>query len=256
MANGFKSVHPLTEEALRNLGVKSAQVTQGWGSAPASVGFHAAVGTCQGRKYGPCVDLDWELADIDFLNRLWEAGFVAFDRCRMTGWSGAEHIHCIHIGLVDDAGHAHLPDGPRRQVVDFLKQPPRDGLAGHQGLLRGYLPTVAAQAELRKQYAGWLPDYPTAVLAPGGQQITCYAWMDGEAVTAEVTAFCNWWGVTVAQQTGMVCVNGERKAVLATTFDGRFYRAPVRAMAELLGLKVASYKLNAAKTAATVQLAY
>lgn len=245
MANGYKSLHPLTEQVLRNLGVTSGQVTQGYGSAPASAGYHAAVGVAGGRKFSHCVDLTAALIDRDFMLRLWEAGFVAFARVQGRGWRGSSHIHAIHLGLTADDGKAHLLSGPRAQVVDFLKQPPLNGLVGH-ARLTGYVPPASLQAELRRQYAAWLPDYPTRVLAPGGQQINCYAWLEGGQVTVEADAFCRWWG---RDWTGTIAND---QAVV--TFDGRFHRAPVRPLAEAIGLKIASYRRRGEW--AEVRLAY
>jgi len=244
MASGFKSLHPLTEEMLRNLGVKSSQVTQGYGYARASAGYHAPVGEYQGRKFSHCFDLTSDLADTRFMNRLWEAGVVAFARNHATnGWKGSSHIHAIHLGLTADDGKAHLLDGPRAQIIDYLKSPPRNGLVFHDQLT-GIVPKPIVQAELRKQYSEWLPDYPTRVLAPGGQQINCYAWMDGETVTCEVDAFSNWWGSKVPED-----VPGE-------TFDGRFRRAPIRQLAAAVGVKVQSFKWGPGKLWAEVQLSY
>jgi len=244
MASGFKSLHPLTEEMLRNLGVKSSQVTQGYGNAAASAGYHAPVGEYHGRKFSHCFDLTSDLATTAFMHRLWEAGVVAFARNHgENGWSGSPHIHAIHIGINADDGKPHLLNGPRLQIVDFLKSPPRNGLVGHWPLT-GIVPDHKVQAELRKQYAEWLPDYPTRVLAPGGQQINCYAWMDGETVTCEVDAFSNWWGSKVPED-----VPGE-------TFDGRFRRAPIRQLAAAVGVKVQSFKWGPGKLWAEVQLSY
>lgn len=244
MARGFTSLHPLTEQALRNLGVKSAQVTQGWGSAAASAGYHEAVGTCQGRRFSHCVDLSASLICKDFLSRLWEADFVAFARTG-SAWAGNEHIHAVHLGLTADDGQAHLLSGPRAQIVDFLKQPARNGLRRH-GLLTNYAPPASLQAQLRKQYAAWLPDYPTRVLAPGGQQVQCCAWLEGGTVTVDRVAFCNWWGKDAA----VVASSGK------VTHDGRFWREPIRELAQAIGIKVASFKWAFGRNSATVQLAY
>lgn len=233
MARGFPSLHPLTEQALRNLGVTSSQVTQGYGNAAASAGYHAAVGVADGRRFSHCVDLTAALIDRDFMLRLWEAGFVAFARVQgRNGWSGSSHIHAIHLGLTADDGKSHLLSGPRAQIVDFLKQPALNGLVGH-ARLSGYVPPASLQAELRRQYAAWLPDYPTRVLAPGGQQINCYAWLEDGQVTVEADAFCRWWG---RDWTGTAANDQER-----VTFDGRFWRAPVRALAGAIGLRIAGY---------------
>lgn len=244
MARGYSSLHPLTEEALRNLRVKSSQVTQGWGSAPASAGYHAAVGTYQGRRFSHCVDLTAALISRDMMLKLWEAGFAAFARTGGT-WRGNEHIHAVHIGLRADDGQAHLLSGPRSQIVDLLKSPPRNGLAGH-GVLRDYVPPACLQAELRRQYADWLPDYPCRVLAPGGQQIGCYAWLEGGTVTVDRVTFCHWWGKDPATV----------GASDVTTYDGRYWRAPVRALAEAIGLRIAGFRWGAWRNYAVVQVGY
>lgn len=254
MANGFKSLHPLTEEVLRNLGVKSSQVTQGWGAAKASAGYHAPVGTCDGRRFSHCVDLTAALIGPDFMHKLWDAGFVAFARIHGQGWSGSSHIHMIHMGLTADDGQAHLLSGPRSQIADFLKDPPRSGLVGHS-LLQGYAPPASLQAELRRQYAEWMPDYPTRVLAPGGQQINCYAWLEDGSVTVDVEAFCRWWGKPEKWFGGTVGFNQITDRGGSYTF-GRFTRATVRQLAECMGLKVAGYKFEREKRWATVQIGY
>ena len=251
MANRFTSTHPLTEQVLRHLGVKSSQVTQGWGSATASAGYHAPVGVAGGRKFSHCVDLSAALASRQFMLRLEEAGFVPFARTNAS-WAGNEHIHAIHLGLLADDGHPHLLSGPRAQIVDFLKQPPRNGLKGHSRLTT-YPPPVMLQAELRKQYAAWLPDYPVSVLAPGTQQINCYAWLEGGTVTVEVEAFCRWWGKTSSIFTwgpDIIAAGGQ------WSFDGRFYRASVRQLAQKIGLVVDSFEWGPQKRYATVQLGY
>lgn len=252
MPSGYSSIHPLTEQALRNLGVTSSQVTQGYGSAPASAGYHTAVGTADGRKFSHCVDLTAALISKDFMHKLWAAGFVAFARVQGRGWSGASHIHAIHLGLTADDGQPHLLSGPRAQIVDFLKQPPRSGLVGH-ALLTSYVPPAALQADLRRQYEGWLPDYPTRVLAPGQQQINCYAWLEAGQVTVDAYAFCKWWGMANSSAVSAVLKGLKPSDV---TFDGRFWRAAVRPLAEGIGLNVVSYSFDKAKRWATVQIGY
>lgn len=242
MARGYSSLHPLTEEALRNLGVRSGDVTQGHGSAAASAGYHQAVGTYRGRKYGPCLDLVAELISSEFMARMWGAGFVAFARIRGWQWRGSSHIHAIHLGLRDDGGQVHLPSGPRSQIVDFLHDPPLSGLVGH-AQLQGLKPTHELQAELRRQYAQWVPDYPTTVYSPEGAPIRCYAWLQDGTVWVDTGAFCRWWGVTTVHPEGEVS-------------DGRFWRAPIRPLAGALGLYVKAFQWNGSHTSAAVRLAY
>ena len=253
--NGYKSLHPLTEQVLRNLGIKSADVSQGWGSAKASAGYHAPVGTCDGRKYSTCFDLRGHLIGKDTMYRLWESGCVAFARIHGNGWTGDSHIHAVHLGITDDDGHAHILSGPRAQVVDFLKDPPRSGLVGH-ALMQGIIPPASLQAELRQQYAAWLPDYPCRVLAPGGQQINCYAWLEGGQVTVETDSFCRWWGKDAGWFGETIGYGHITERGGKWTSDGRFVRATVRQLAELMGLRVASYRFDKAKRYATVQIGY
>lgn len=245
MASGFKSCHPVTVELLKQLGVEDGDVTQGVGAAAASAGTHNQVGAYQGVKYGPCVDLRYSLANPDFIARLWQAGLVAFVRDAASGWSGSRHIHAVCLGLVDDAGNKHLPPICNTQVTDFLHSPPRSGLAGHGYLQGAYKPTPAMQKVVAAQYKAWFPGYATKVLSPEGHIIPCYAQLEGDVVTADETRFFEYWGKTMGQF-----------VPAGTVFDGRFYRAPVRAMCDLLKLKIASFTLNKQKTAATVQLSY
>ena len=254
MANGYKSLHPLTEQALRNLGIKSADVTQGYGNAKASAGYHAIVGACDGRKFSHCVDLTADLIGKETMLKLWEAGFVAFARIQGKGWSGSSHIHMIHLGLTADDGQAHLLNGPRQQVVDFLKQPALNGLVGHSRLT-DYVPPISLQADLRRQYSKWLPDYPTRVLAPGGQQINCYAWLEDGSVTVDVEAFCRWWGKPQGWLGLEVGYQEIEKRGGSYSF-GRFNRATVRQLAECMGLKIAGYKFEPQKRWATVEVGY
>jgi len=243
MASGFGSLHPFTVPLLEELGVADSQVTQGWGTVKASAGTHSKVGTYQGVPFGPCVDLSYALADQDFMARLWQAGFVAFVRNAASGWSGSCHIHAVCLGLVDDAGHKHLPPIVQTQCDDFLASPPKSGLMGHHHLTGKYIPTPQMQANLRKQYQAWWPGYATRVLSPEGHAIPCSAALEGDTVTAEVVAWENFWDV------GMLVVPGQ-------VWDGRFWRAPIRELAKATKLSVASFAFNKGKTAATVRLAY
>ena len=258
MASGFASVHPLTEQTLRELGVTDDQVTQGRGSAAASAGFHEPVGHFGGRAYGTCVDLTHSLCTPDFLQHCWAAGLVAFDRSSATGWTGSAHIHAVHIGLRDDHGTCRLLDGPRHQVVDFLQVPPFDGLAGHNHYLRGFLPSFVIQSVVRASYQAWVPDEATSVFYNNASRVRCYAWYDGQSVTAEVRAFFEWFrclvtwdqhGVTVHKQDGTQLDLSHA----ALVFDGRWWRGSLRGMAEALGLACVFKPLGG--TAAQVNLA-
>jgi GH25 family lysozyme M1 (1,4-beta-N-acetylmuramidase) len=235
MANGYASLHPVTEELLRLLGVTSAQVEQGWGYVEASAGYHAPVGIKAGRKFSHCFDLSWDCNRPELLQHLVGSGVIPFVR----NWAGNRHLHCIHLGLTADDGQPHLLSGPRRQIKAFLENPPRDGLAGN-GPLTGFVPSRAQQEELRGEYERWLPDFPTRVVAPGGQQIRCYAWLENDRVTCEVRPFMEWWGCTVSGDAQHVSAQLKGQTLnlsgAGLTFDGRFWRGQVRGLAQALGL--------------------
>lgn len=255
---GFVSCHPLTVEVLKHLGVKSDQVSQGIGNNSLSAGYHLAVGKIAGKKFGVCVDLSYALADWDFLAEAWSCGLVAFSR----NWPGNEHLHCVHLDLLDDEHVMHLPDGPRQQVVDFLHMPKaHDGLKSHS-TLGPFAPNAQQQAEVRRLYSQSVPDYPTRVLAPGKQQIACSAWLEGDTVTVNVKAFLAWWGCSV--NTGVsggpwiaATLKGDKLNLPACglVFDGRFWRAPVRDLARLIKLRPA-FTWDKPRWSCAVQLAY
>lgn len=263
---GFTACHPLTVEVLKSLGIKSGNVTQGWGDAAASAGYHRAVGYADGRKYSTCFDLSYALACPDLIAELCQAGIAAFVR----NWDGNQHVHCVHAALSDNKGRALILDGPRAQLLDFMHVPEAlDGLKGHQLLRRSVpvneTPNALQQAHLRRIYQEWLPDYPTRVLAPGKQQIACYAWLDDDQVTAEVVKFLTWWGCQVtggADADGRnpwlkVMYKGQTLDLIAgkPTFDGRRWRAGLRAMGDLLKLS-SHFTWDAGHRSCCVQLQY
>lgn len=264
MAKGYPSLHPLTEKVLRIVGIMSSDVTQGWGFAKASAGFHAPVGTCQGRRYSTCFDINSRWAHPlmrDAFPRLWAAGVIIFPRIGTPGMSN--HLHCIHLGLRNDAGDGPLLSGPRAQIVDMLASPPRSGLARH-GLLEGtceadLIPPIQTRAAWREQYATWQADYPT-IVTWRGNQITCYAWLEAGTVTCEVRAFCEWWGYPVEGHAGgfkIVLPDGSGWGVIATdaVFNGYNWRAPVRKLADVLGL-ACKFRWATDKLSARVEVEY
>lgn len=260
MPNGFSSVHELTEEVLRGLGVKSSQVTQGYGYAKASAGYHAPVGfSPEGRRYSPCVDLTSRLIDADFIQRCWNAGLVAFSRNAASGWRGSAHIHAVHVGVRDKHGNCVIPSGPRSQIVDFLKEPPRNGLVGH-ATLRPYAPNANTQNELRAEYKAWVPDYATTVLSPDGSKVPCYAWMEGDQVVCEVAALLRYFGADVTGHQGAVSakLKGCKLDLTAAQpyFDGRHWRGGVRGLWQALGNSGVEFEWSDDRISATVRLAY
>ncbi len=247
MASGFESVHPIVEQSLRQLGLASTDVTQGWGYAAASAGFHEPVGeNPRGRKYGPCVDLSWSILDerpvYAVRDHLLAAGAAPFFRCAQTGWNGSNHIHCVWLGLKDWQGRVHLPPGPRQQIIDLTRG--RDGLAGHDYWRgpREYWPEDDQQLKLTQQYESWATDLATRVYDPAGDWIPCYAFREGDTTRCEVRAFVERFqhNPALGWRDGR-CLLQYKGATLDLApahprVEGWFTRANVRQLAELLGL--------------------
>ncbi len=260
MAHGFSSVHEVTEATLRNLCLVSDDVVQGVGFANASAGYHEPVGVSPaGREYGTCVDLPASLINGEFLQRCWDAGLVAFARNAASGWSGSPHIHCVHVGLRDKDGVCRIRSGPRSQIVDFLKDPARDGLASHN-LLRPYAPNASTQAEIRKQYMNWVPDYATRVNSPEGNQIVCYAWLEDDVVTCEVAAFLSYFDAKVVGNHLSVSAKLGGKMIdlskCGLKFDGYHWRGSVRGMWEAVGNTGLDFKWSEDHRSTVVSLKY
>ena len=256
--DGFASCHPLTVPVLKELGVHNDQVLQGWGDAAASAGTHSQVGTYQGTPYGPSVDLDYALASQEFVARLWEFGFAAFVRDAASGWSGGEHIHMVCLGLVDDAGNKHLPPICKVQCEDITNNPPLTGLVGHRPLQGNYVPDADERDSLSAKYTAWWPDHATQVLAPEGYPVPCYPALEQSRVTCEVRPFAENWGATVTGDEHGIGVSLKGTALdlslVGLHFDGRFWRANVRELAQCLGMDVGAF--GQANGAAVVTLKY
>jgi hypothetical protein len=237
MASGFKSVHPLTEQVLRDLGVQDEQVTQGWGYAAASAGFHAPEGTYAGRRYSSCVDIAWtdEFCNAQWRSRATAAGLCPFFR----DWAGNQHIHIVHVGLRDDGGKVRILDGPRMQIVDYIHG--LNGLVGHAPLEGWQCPSAAERELIRQAYAAWAPYYQTAVYDPDGLPVRCYAWEGKVNVTVEVRPVLERLGCRIIDSTsaGLIIRTDDGK-LLAPPCDGfyvagEFLRGPIRKVVEPLG---------------------
>lgn len=262
---GFAACHPLSVEVLKATGVTSGSVTQGWGDAKASAGYHKSVGLCGGKKYSTCFDLAYDLATPLLIEQLGMAGIAAFVR----NWPGNQHIHCVQAALLDDNKRPLILDGPRSQLLDWMHSPDAlDGLVGHRRLSNSVpiacCPTPYLQAHLRHIYSAWLPDYPTKVLSPEGQQIVCYAWLGDGTVTADMVKFLTWWGCSVLTSKGgephqffSAALNGKKIDLSRCNpvFDGRRWRGQVRGMAEALSLGV-SFEWATGHYSCKVKLVY
>jgi len=235
MPRGFKSVHPLTQQVLEQLGVTDDDVTQGWGDAPASAGYHAAEGFYAGRRFSSCVDLSWR---SDFCNPDWRSRAVAAGLCPFyRDWTGNQHIHCVHVGLRDTKGRVTILDGPRMQIVDFTRG--LDGLVGHNKLTGPLAPTADERAFIRDKYAAWAPSYATAVYVQG-KRLRCYAWLTADAVTVEVRPVLEAMGFTILDVTGVEGLllrdpSGERFRIAGGMYRaGEFMRCPVRELVTMI----------------------
>lgn len=254
MARGYGSIHPLMAKPLQRLGVEDWQITQGWGSARASAGFHSAEGKVDGHSYSSCVDLTFGLADRgrEFYARLVEAGFCPFYRYGGS-WAGNEHIHAVFVGI----SPCRILAGPRQQVIDFTRG--LNGLVGHAALTGTWAPTADERAQILEQYRAWAPHVATAVLSPEGKALNCYAFYDLNTVRCEAAAALAWWGYKLDQKT-LVARNAKGKTLDLNAIGcrpklegGQFIRANVRQLHEALGLKVA-FEWAADKRSATIRL--
>jgi len=248
MASGYKSLHPLTCEVLQELGVPDGHVTQGWGSAPASAGYHAVEGYYKGKRFSSCVDLRWS---DDYVNPAWKsravaAGIIPFFR----DWPGNRHIHCVHVGLRDTAGKVTILDGPRMQIVDYTRG--LNGLVGHAKLTGELSPTQQERKAIRARYAAWAPSYATTVYLDGNV-LRCYAWLDSTIgrVTAEVRPVVEALGFRILDTTEAgIAVRGPsglhstlRWEASDAVLSGEFLRAPVRSLVEALAYgNIVSYR--------------
>ena len=239
MARGYSSLHPIQEGILREIGIPSEAVTQGWGYASASAGYHAPEGVSKGRRFSSCMDLAVEIAESrEPFNRLVQAGVCPFLRTPETGWRGSPHIHCVTVGLRDDQGRVTILPGPRSQIRDFIAG--LNGLANHAPLTGPWVPTVQQRLEIRGHYENWAPDLATGVYL-GDRRIPCYAWYEGGVVRCDVRRLAEGLG-------GRVIWDGARARVFApdgrevrlTTgrLEGDYYRANVREVAEAFGYDV------------------
>lgn len=198
MASGFKSVHPLVEQALREIGIEDGDVSQGWGYAQASAGYHEPEGTAGGRRYSSCVDLTGRLGwSTDLRARLLTAGLVPFYR----DWEGNEHTHCVAVGLRNDAGKITIRRGPREQIDDYLAG--RDGTTAHAALTGTRAATRAERVRLAEEVDCWSPRIRVMVLDLNGRAIPgAYGFLEGERTVCLVRPLVEALGWTILSSSG------------------------------------------------------
>ena len=131
-----EGMHPKAWEAWIQSGVPASRIGQTVGNAPASAGTHGADGTFLGehgskRPYTAAVDVRIKDLDDDqvwaLLGQLSQRGFAAFYRKPgFDGWPATEvrHVHAVFAGVP-------MKEALKRQVRDYLEDPPKDGLAHH-----------------------------------------------------------------------------------------------------------------------------
>ena len=234
MAHGFKSIHPRTQEKLEALGLGSEAVTQGYGEAKASAGFHESMGEVDGHGWSPCVDLSPEYVSYNrgWLSRLVNAGIAPFGRNSANGWRGSEHWHCIDVAL------KHLLVGVETQVHDFCNG--RNGLAGHADFDGPLAPDFSQQQAIRDVYLTSDPRPPVQVLDTRGAEIDCYGFVEESTARIEVRP--------LIEHVGGIILSPREYRLDGRTVDfgrarpavsGELLRANLRGMADCLGLGIA-----------------
>jgi hypothetical protein len=240
MASGYPSLHPAQRAIVQELGISSAAVTQGWGHAKASAGYHDAEGT-YGGPFSSCLDLSVSALTSDLLNRLAQAAICPFVRTAATGWNGSAHCHCVTVGLRDGRGNVTILPGPRSQILDWIRG--LSGLVGHreQPAWNGWLQNAEQRADLRRHYEGWAPDLATGVWR-GDDRIPCYAWLEfGRVVRADVRRLGEALGGRVTWTSNGAHLyddHGKEVALHTGKLEVDYYRADVREIAEAFGYQV------------------
>ncbi len=132
MASGYSSLHPQQKAVCKEIGILNGQVTQGYGHATASAGYHSPESTYDGRPFSSCFDLSMQVAaSKQPFHRLIQAGVCPFLRTvALLGW----------------------PEGVGLGVVGGRFLPPTM-LAGAAGLAIHAAPVSAQTATIRPNRA-------------------------------------------------------------------------------------------------------
>lgn len=240
-AVGFSTMHPLSVKGLQACGIDSSDVSQTWGYASASAGFHSPEGKIDNHNYSSCVDLRWHLTSKGpaLKSRLVEAGFCPFYR----DWSGNRHIHCVHVGLRDQYDKVRILAGPRSQIIDYTRG--LNGLVGHDPLSGPFAPTSDERAQILAQYKAWAPHVGIKVFDKNGTWIPCYAFIEEErgVTRCEVRALFEKLGCQVGTDVGGVYIirKGTKFRIPEANprlEGGTFTRCDLRPAAEKCGFKV------------------
>lgn len=243
MASGYQSIHPIMAKNLLNIGIKSNKVTQGYGYATASAGYHEPEGwvlDSLGRhRYSSCVDLSKSVGFTpEVKSRLVAAGFCPFFR----DWKNNEHIHCVYVGLPT------IKDGPKSQIVDYING--KNGLSGHASLTGPLAPTLEERKIIKEAFDSSDGHNSVSVIYKN-KEIPCYAFMgkiknyDKEVTRCELRSFVEYFGASVIDGT-YISYNG--KLINFTDcepkLEGQFTRVNLRSVAKLLSLDIIKFEIT------------
>ena len=244
MARGYDTLHPIHAAALKQCGVPDWAITQTYGYATASAGYHSPEGKYNGLPFSSCVDLSMKAVTPDLLNRLVQAAIAPFVRTAETGWRGSAHCHCVGIGLKSDGGKVAILPGPRSQLKDWFVG--YNGLANRkpQPAWNTWLPSLEQRRDLADHYAKWVPDYATGVYR-GGDRLPCYAWFEStqNTVRCDVRMLVEALGGRVtwsaaASKAQAYDDHGNTLKLPSGKVEVDYYRANVREIAEGFGYTV------------------
>jgi hypothetical protein len=256
-ASGFQSVHPKMEQALRGIGIEDRHISQGWGYAKASSGYHSPVGWVDGHRYSTCVDLRTTIGcNADMKSRLVAAGFAPFFRLGGS-WkkNDNEHVHCVYVGDLP------LLPGPHQQAEDYARG--LNGLVGHDLMTGPLSPSEEERAVVSTALETHVPHVAVSVLDPKGNSIRCYAylervrWSGLDKVRCEVRPFVQYWGgVILDQKTFSYKGKTIQLSPASPRLSGNFLRANVAELARMLGLRVSDFSFRDNNSRATLKLSY
>ena len=243
MANGFKSIHPIMAKNLKNIGIKNSEITQGWGNAKASKGFHSPEGWVEDEygkhKYSSCVDLTGRLPfTAELKSRLVAAGFCPFFR----DWPGNKHIHCVYVGLNT------ILDGPKSQIKDYING--RNGLVGHAKLTGPLAPTEIEKQMIKAAFEK-MDGHNTVIVKYDDKEIDCYAFMGrvpgepSEITRCELRPFVEFFGAKILDGK-MLLYDGKylNYSKCNVILEGQFSRVDLRPITNLLGKNIAKFEMK------------
>lgn len=254
MASGYSSIHPIMAKNLKNIGVASEKITQGWGTTViASAGFHNPEGWVTDNygkhRYSSCVDLSASLGFTSELkSRLVAAGFCPFFR----DWAGNKHIHCVYVGL------STILDGPKSQIIDYYHG--LNGLVGHAPLTGELAPTAAEKKMVQAAFLA-MDGHNTVNVIYDGRTINCYAFMGrfpgqpAEITRCELRPFVEFFGAKIignnklSYKGQILDYSGCRPVV-----EGDFTRVDLRPIASLISKNISNFAfVNGVGTATLVE---